>query len=89
MPLIYQTVGKVSAQNANLLQAGLFACTAIGTYFVFMRLGDKISRRGIFALSSIMAIGGIAFDPNTSGKTLDEIEKERYGNEDLDEKIIN
>lgn len=57
MPLIYQTVGKVSSQNANLLQAGLFGCTAIATYFIFMRLGDKISRRGIFAVSSIMAIG--------------------------------
>ncbi|MBU3154846.1 MFS transporter [Clostridium estertheticum] len=57
MPLIYQTVGKVSAETANLLQAGLFACTAIGTYFVFMRLGDKVSRRGIYAVSAIMAIG--------------------------------
>ncbi len=57
MPLIYQTVGKVSSQNANLLQAGLFAFTAIGTYFVFMRLGDKVSRRGIYAVSAIMAIG--------------------------------
>ena len=57
MPLIYQTVGGVSAQSANLLQAGLFGCTAIGTYFIFMRLGDKVSRRGLYALAAIMAIG--------------------------------
>ncbi len=57
MPLIYQTVGKVSGQTANLLQAGLFAITALGTYVVFMGMGDKISRRGIYAVSSIMAIG--------------------------------
>jgi len=57
MPLIYQTVGKVSSQSANLLQAGLFACTGISTYIIFMRLGDKVSRRGIYAVSSIMAIG--------------------------------
>jgi len=57
MPLIYQTVGKVSSQSANLLQAGLFACTALGTYFIFMRLGDRVSRRGIYAVAAIMAIG--------------------------------
>ncbi|MDS0527044.1 MFS transporter [Clostridium sp. SHJSY1] len=57
MPLIYQTVGGVSDTTANLLQAGLFVCTAIGTYLVFMRLGDKVSRRGIYATSAIMAIG--------------------------------
>jgi len=57
MPLIYQTVGGVSAQTANLLQAGLFALTGIATYFIFMRLGDKVSRRGIYAVSAIMAIG--------------------------------
>ncbi|MCD2346761.1 MFS transporter [Clostridium guangxiense] len=56
MPLIYQTVGKVSSQTANLLQAGLFGITAVGTYFVFMGMGDKVSRRGIYAVSSIMAI---------------------------------
>lgn len=56
MPLIYQTVGNVSSETANLLQAGLFGLTAIGTYFVFMGMGDKISRRGIYAVSSIMAI---------------------------------
>lgn len=181
MPLIYQTVGNVSAETANLLQAGLFGLTAVGTYFIFMRLGDKISRRGIYAVSSIMAIAawsifilpqssmrpsmlvifvvvyglscgfgqqpfyqlwsselfptkyrgsaqgvmffvvrvalgiwsfvvptimnqfgfqlaaacmvgflvisaiiGVTFAPNTSGKTLEEIEKERYGNEEKD-----
>lgn len=57
MPLIYQTVGGVSDTTANLLQAGLFGCTAIGTYFIFMRLGDKVSRRGIYGTSAIMAIG--------------------------------
>ncbi|HEY8804620.1 MAG TPA: MFS transporter [Clostridium sp.] len=57
MPLIYQTVGKVSAETANLLQAGLFTFTGIGTYFIFMRLGDKVSRRAIYAVSAIMAIG--------------------------------
>lgn len=56
MPLIYQTVGGVSDTTANLLQAGLFGCTALSTYFIFMRLGDKVSRRGIYAVSSIMAI---------------------------------
>lgn len=56
MPLIYQTVGNVSSETANLLQAGLFGLTAVGTYVVFMGLGDKISRRGIYAVSSVMAI---------------------------------
>lgn len=57
MPLIYQTVGGVSAQTANLLQAVLFGFTAIGTYFIFMKLGDKVSRKVLYASAAIMAIG--------------------------------
>ncbi|BDG35960.1 MFS transporter [Saccharococcus caldoxylosilyticus] len=56
MPYIYETVGGLSASTANLLQAVLWIFTVLSTYFVFMRLGDKKSRRAIYAVSAIMGI---------------------------------
>ena len=56
MPYIYETVGGLSASTANLLQAVLWIFTVLSTYFVFMRLGDKNSRRAIYAVSAIMGI---------------------------------
>lgn len=56
MPYIYETVGGLSASAANLLQAVLWIFTVICTYAVFMKLGDKKSRRAIYAVSAIMAI---------------------------------
>jgi inositol transporter-like SP family MFS transporter len=56
MPYIYETVGGISAAKANLLQAVLWIFTVVSTYVVFMKMGDKKSRRGIFAISAIMGI---------------------------------
>jgi inositol transporter-like SP family MFS transporter len=56
MPYIYETVGGLKASTANLLQALLWIFTVLTTYFIFMKLGDKKSRRGIYAVSAIMGI---------------------------------
>jgi MFS transporter, SP family, inositol transporter len=56
MPYIYQTVGGLSASTANLLQAVLWVFTVLSTFFVFMKLADKFSRRTIYIVSALMGI---------------------------------
>ncbi|AEO99619.1 MAG: MFS transporter [Heyndrickxia faecalis] len=56
MPYIYQNVGGLTNEQANLLQAFLWALTVLTTYVVFMRLGDRYSRRFLFGLGAVMGI---------------------------------
>lgn len=56
MPYIYENVGGLSNQQANLLQAFLWMFTVLTTYFLFMKLGDKYSRKTIFGIGAIMGI---------------------------------
>lgn len=56
MPYIYENVGGLSNAQANLLQAFLWMFTVLTTFFVFMKLGDKYSRRFLFGLGAGMGI---------------------------------
>lgn len=56
MPYIYQNVGGLTGEQANLLQAFLWALTVITTYAVFMKLGDKYSRKFLFGLGAVMGV---------------------------------
>ncbi|WEG10931.1 MFS transporter [Pullulanibacillus sp. KACC 23026] len=56
MPYIYQHVGGLSSEQANLLQVFLWGLTCLTTYFVFMKCGDRISRRFLFGLGAVMGI---------------------------------
>lgn len=56
MPYIYENVGGLSSAHANLLQAFLWTLTVVTTFFVFMKLGDKYSRRFLFGLGAVMGI---------------------------------
>lgn len=56
MPYIYQNVGGLTGTQANLLQVLLWSLTVATTYFVFMKLGDKHSRRFLFGLGAVMGI---------------------------------
>ncbi|NEY18868.1 MFS transporter [Bacillus ginsengihumi] len=56
MPYIYQNVGGLTGEQANLLQAFLWGLTVLTTYLVFMKLGDKFSRRLLFGIGAIMGI---------------------------------
>lgn len=56
MPYIYENVGGVSTMQANLLQAFLWMFTVLTTYFIFMKLGDKMSRRSLFTIGAIAGI---------------------------------
>jgi MFS transporter, SP family, inositol transporter len=50
MPYIYENVGGLTQVQSNLLQACLWTLTVLTTYFGFMKWGDRMSRRGLFAL---------------------------------------
>ncbi|RYL97420.1 MFS transporter [Sporolactobacillus sp. THM7-7] len=56
MPYIYETIGGVSQALSNVLQILSFAIAAVGAYFIFMRYGDRVSRRKLFALSCAMSV---------------------------------
>ncbi|MHB0864982.1 MFS transporter [Paenibacillus sp. SEL3] len=56
MPYIYQQVGGLTAAQANLLQAFLWVLTIASTYFVFIKLGDKMNRKLLFAIGAFMGI---------------------------------
>jgi MFS transporter, SP family, inositol transporter len=69
MPYIYETVGGLSASKANLLQSVLWVFTVLTTYFVFIKLADKFSRKAIYAASAIMGIAAwmlLVFAPMTT-----------------------
>lgn len=54
MPYIYEHVGNLSNSMSQLMSVGSFVISFVGTYFIFMQLGDKISRRLLYTI-----IGGI------------------------------
>lgn len=54
MPYIYENVGNLSNSMSQLMSVGSFVLSIIGTYFIFMRYGDRISRRLIYGI-----VGGI------------------------------
>lgn len=56
MPYIYQTVGGVSNETANSLQVALFSISVISTFLIFMTFGDKISRRLMYFVISLLFI---------------------------------
>ncbi|MBD1382901.1 MFS transporter [Metabacillus arenae] len=56
MPYIYENVGGLSTQQANLLQAFLWMFTVLTTFFVFMKLTDKYSQRFLFGLGAAMGV---------------------------------
>ncbi|MEC1261326.1 MFS transporter [Bacillus swezeyi] len=60
MPFIYETVGGLSAAQANLLQGTLWIFTVLSTYIVFIKLGDKVNRKFLFSIGAIMGIAAWA-----------------------------
>ncbi|GAA2893955.1 MFS transporter [Pseudonocardia halophobica] len=56
MPRVYETAGVESATEQNLLQVLLWSCTVLATYFGFMLLADKISRRLLYVVGAALGI---------------------------------
>lgn len=53
MPYVYVQAGGLTNTQANMLQVGLWLCTALGTYYGFSHFGDLINQRLLFAIGGI------------------------------------
>ncbi|MFC7403760.1 MFS transporter [Georgenia alba] len=56
MPRVYATAGVESAVEQNLLQVLLWTLTVAATYLGFMRYGDRIDRRALYAVGAALGI---------------------------------
>lgn len=56
MPYVYETAGGLSNTQANILQAVLWAFTALAGYFGFALHGDKWNHRIFFCVGALMAL---------------------------------
>jgi MFS transporter, SP family, inositol transporter len=56
MPRVYDTAGVSSPAAQNALQVLVWGCTTLATWFGFMRLGDRVSRRGLYLLGAAMGM---------------------------------
>lgn len=56
MPYIYERVGGITGETANFLMAGYFILTALATYFIFMKLGDRVNRRTLYAVLAALGV---------------------------------
>lgn len=56
LPYIYEKVGGVSNSTANALTVGLFLTSALSTFFIFMRLADRHSRRLIYGVMAFIFV---------------------------------
>jgi MFS family permease len=73
MPRVYAASGFTSVTEQDLVQALVWFCTSLFTYAGFMLLGDRISRRILFAIGALMAIGAwvvLAFMPPSTAVLL-------------------
>lgn len=56
MPRVYEAAGVTSAVEQDLLQVLVWGCTVVATYFGFMRLADKMSRRVLYGIGAVLGI---------------------------------
>ncbi len=56
MPRVYDAAGLSSAAGQNALQVLVWGCTALATWFGFMRFGDRVDRRRLYGLGAAMGV---------------------------------
>lgn len=56
MPRIYETAGLTSVVEQNLLQVGVWTFTSLSTYFLFMKLADRVSRKWLYFAGAALGI---------------------------------
>ena len=59
-PRVYDAVGITSATEQYLLQVLVWGCTSAATYFGFMLLADKVSRRWLYCAGAALGIAAWA-----------------------------
>ncbi|WP_207630360.1 MULTISPECIES: MFS transporter [unclassified Actinopolyspora] len=55
-PRVYDAAGFTSVTEQYLLQVLMWGCTSAATYFGFMRLADRMSRRWLYCSSALLGI---------------------------------
>lgn len=56
MPYVYENVGGLTNQQANILQAIMWFIIMLSFYFIFARLGDKVNRRKLYGTGGLIGI---------------------------------
>ena len=56
LPYIYEKVGGVSNSTANALTVGLFLTSVLSSFFIFMKLADRYSRRLIYGVMGLIFV---------------------------------
>ena len=68
MPRVYDAAGFASPAGQNALQVLVWSCTALATWFGFMRFADRVSRRSLYVLGAVMGIAAwalLAYAPSS------------------------
>lgn len=60
-PYLFETIGQLSNSESMLMQVGSFACSMLATFFIFMSLGDRISRRLIYFFAGALYVAAWSF----------------------------
>lgn len=58
MPYIFEHVGKLSNAMSNTMQIGSFVISVLSTYFIFMKFGDRVSRRWLYCFIAALYVIG-------------------------------
>jgi inositol transporter-like SP family MFS transporter len=56
MPRVYESAGLSSPAGQNALQVLVWSCTALATWFGFMRLADQLDRRRLYVLGAGLGV---------------------------------
>lgn len=73
MPRVYAASGFTSVTEQDLIQVLVWFCTSLFTYAGFMKFGDRMSRRTLFAIGALLAIAAwlvLAFAPPSTAVLL-------------------
>ncbi len=56
MPRVYASAGLSSPSGQNALQVLVWSCTALATWFGFMRLADRLDRRRLYVAGAALGV---------------------------------
>ena len=56
MPFMYTAAGGFTDVQANLLSGAVWTLCSLGSYFIFARLGDRVSHKLLVVIGSVMAL---------------------------------
>ena len=73
MPRVYDAAGFASPAGQNALQVLVWGCTALATWFGFMRFADRMNRRNLYVIGAALGVAAwalLAYAPSSIGVLL-------------------